>query len=197
MTSRLILASGSAVRARLLRDAGVPFEVMSSGVDEDAIKAAMTGEAARVIAHRLAVEKAMAVSADYADAHVIGADQILECDGRLFDKPADLGQAKGHLQVLRGRTHRLITVTVVVRGHDILWSHTEVPHLTMRDLRDTFITRYLARVGENALHSVGAYQLEGQGAQLFEHIDGDFFSILGLPLLPLLAFLRSQTVIEA
>ncbi len=195
MTTGLILASASVVRARLLENAGIPFEICASGVDESYIKQQRAGEKAQEIAMALAVAKAMDVARENADALVIGADQILECEGQLFDKPSDMAGARSHLQNLQGKTHRLLTAASVVREGETIWSHLETPALTMRHLTEGFIDDYLSDVGSAALTSVGAYQLEGRGAQLFDRIDGDFFSILGLPLLPLLAFLRDQSLL--
>lgn len=195
--SRLILASASRVRAVLLRQAGLDFEVAPAHADEAATKRAMAGADPMDIAQALAVIKARAISALHPDALVIGADQMLVCEGALFDKPADMADAAAHLRRLRGRTHHLCTAAAAVGNGAVLWRHTERPALAMRDFSDGFIGRYLEAVGEDALLSVGAYQLEGRGAQLFERVDGDFFSILGLPLLPLLGFLRHRNLIEA
>jgi len=195
--SPLVLASGSRVRATLLREAGLAFEVQPANVDESITKREMAGADPMAIAEALAAIKARAVSPSRQGVLVIGADQMLVCDGGLFDKPADLDEARGHLRRLRGRTHHLCTAAVAVRDGEVLWRHTERPELVMRPFSDGFIEDYLAAVGTDALLSVGAYQLEGRGAQLFERVTGDFFSILGLPLLPLLAFLRHQKLIEA
>lgn len=195
--TRLILASGSRVRATLLRQAGLEFEILPADVDESVTKRAMTGAEPMRIAEALASLKALEVSWRRPGPLVIGADQILVCDGVLFDKPTTMNEACGHLRRLRGRTHHLCTAAVVVRGGEVLWRHSERPELVMRPFSDGFIEDYLTAVGEDALLSVGAYQLEGRGAQLFERVSGDFFSILGLPLLPLLAFLRHRELIEA
>lgn len=192
----LILASASQVRARLLQGARVPFTVQASRVDEDQIKDALVGQGADAIAASLAEEKARAIAGDHGDDLIIGADQILECEGRLFDKPKDRAGAETHLRDLRGRTHRLITAAAVVRGPDLLWRTVAETRLTMRDVSDDFIDAYLNSVGDDALASVGAYRLEDMGAQLFSRIDGDYFSILGLPLLELLEFLRGQGILE-
>jgi septum formation protein len=196
-SARLILASASPVRARLLREAGLAFTVAVSGVDEKTIKESAAHSDIETLALRLAQAKAAAVSTLHPDAHVIGADQILECDGTLYDKPADLVAARSHLGRLRGRTHRLVTACTVFRGEKPLWEHIEAPKLTMRAFSDAFLDDYLALTGEKVTTSVGAYQLEHVGAQLFERIEGDYFAILGLPLLPLLSFLRQEGLVPA
>jgi len=192
----LILASASAVRARLLDGAGVAFEIVPSQVDEDEIKRAHGDIAVETLAMTLARAKAAEVAARRADALIIGADQILECDGRRFDKPKNRAEAAAHLRAFRGRAHRLVTACTIYRGRDEVWHHTSIPRLTMWNFDDAFIDEYLARAGDGVLTSVGAYQLEGLGAHLFENIEGDYFSILGLPLLPLLAFLRDCGLVK-
>lgn len=193
--AELILASGSAVRARLLADAGVRFLIETSGVDEDAVKAAAgDGVPPEELALELAAAKARAVSEKRAGALVVGADQMLECDGKLFDKPADMAAAAANLRQFSGRAHRLITACCLMRDGGILWESVETARLAMRDLSDEDIDAYLSRAGEDVLGSVGCYRLEGLGVQLFSDIDGDFFVILGLPLLALLARLREHGV---
>jgi septum formation protein len=127
---------------------------------------------------------------------VIGADQVLELDGERLTKPADMEEARRQLLRLSGRTHQLHSAIACARGGGILWQHSETAHLTMRKFSPAFVGHYLAAIGAGALNSVGAYQLEGRGIQLFDKVDGDYFGILGLPLLPLLAFLRSEGVLE-
>ncbi|MEN3975348.1 Maf family nucleotide pyrophosphatase [Emcibacter sp. SYSU 3D8] len=195
--NRLVLASGSRVRAALLRQAGLEFDTCAADVDEFVTKRQMAGADPMAVAEALAAIKAVAVSPAYPGAVVIGADQMLVCGDALFDKPANLDEARSHLRRLRGRTHHLCTATALVRDGEVLWRHSERPELVMRPFSDCFIETYLSAVGDDALLSVGAYQLEGRGAQLFERVSGDFFSILGLPLLPLLAFLRHRQLIEA
>jgi septum formation protein len=187
---RLILASGSAVRARLLTNAGLAFEVIPSTVDEDDIKQAHGDASVEDLAMILARAKAADVAARHPDALTIGADQILECGGKRFDKPKDRAEAASHLRAFRGRTHRLITACTIYRGAEEIWRHTTIPQLVMWAFDDAFIDAYLTRAGDGVLTSVGAYQLEGLGAHLFERIEGDYFSILGLPVLPLLSVLR-------
>ena len=197
MSDQLVLASGSVSRARMLRDAGVDCVIDPADVDEAAVKQDMLARAipATDIAMALAVEKAKTVSTRHPGAWVICADQMLACDGDLFDKPVDLTGAADHLRRLSGKEHLLLSAACVVKDGAICWSSLETPRLVMRVLDDVFIGDYLAAVGDDALLSVGAYQLEGRGAQLFDQVDGDFFSILGLPLLPLLAFLRAQDLL--
>ena len=191
----LILASGSAVRARLLANAGVRFRVETSGVDEDAVKASAGDDVPPAeIALHLAAAKARAVSEKRRGALVIGADQMLECEGKLFDKPAHMAAAAENLRQFSGRTHRLITACCLMRDGGTVWESVETARLTMRDLSDGEIGAYLSRAGEDVLGSVGCYRLEELGVQLFSDIDGDFFVILGLPLVALLARLREQGV---
>ena len=191
----LILASGSAVRARLLANAGVRFRIEASGVDESAVKAAAGEDVPPAeIALRLAAAKARAVSEKHGDALVIGADQMLECEGKLFDKPAHMAAAAENLRQFSGRTHRLITACCLMRDGGTVWESVETARLTMRDLSDGEIAAYLSAAGEDVLGSVGCYRLEELGVRLFSDIDGDFFVILGLPLVALLARLREQGV---
>ncbi|WP_374440040.1 nucleoside triphosphate pyrophosphatase [Stella sp.] len=182
----------------LLEAAGVAFEIVSSAVDEEEIKRSLRGAGADAAsaADALALAKARRVSQRYPGALVVGADQILECGGQWFDKPADMDHARAHLVALRGRTHVLATGVCVVRDGERLWHERARPALTMREFSDRFLDHYLALEGTAVLSSVGAYRLEGPGAQLFAAIAGDHFSILGLPLLPLLDFLRQHGVLE-
>jgi len=182
----------------LLKNAGVVFTAENSYVDEDTIKASLRAENATPenCAEVLAEMKAVKVSQKHPDALVIGGDQMLECEGRWFDKPVDLPTAREQLIALRGKKHRLLNSLVVAQGGQRIWHYANRAEITVRTFTDAFLDDYLAHVGENALHSVGGYQLEGPGSQLFTNIDGDFFSILGLPLLPLLGFLREHGVIK-
>lgn len=194
---RIVLASGSATRRVLLESAGVPFVVDTSPVDEDAVKQAMRAETdnpARV-AEVLAELKATKVASRHPGAIVIGADQMLECERVWFDKPADRAAARAQLCALRDKSHRLVSAVVAVRDGQRLWHHTEAATLTMRRFSDAFLDDYLDRAGAAVLSSVGAYQVEGLGAQLFRTIEGDHFTILGLPLLALLDFLRENGVL--
>lgn len=189
----LTLASQSATRAAIMRAAWIAFQVVSPDVDEAVAKRDLLveGAAPRAVAEALARMKAIVVSRDRAGL-VIGADQTLELDGELHDKAASLEEARERLTLLRGKTHALHTAVVVARDGASLWGHVETARLTMRAFSDGFLDGYLARAGAGVLTSVGGYQLEGEGAQLFEAIDGDYFSILGLPLIPLLGALRRE-----
>ena len=192
--SRLILASGSDVRAKLLNGAGLIFDIVPANLDEGALKKSQTGLDADTLAEVLAQAKAHAVSADVPDALVIGADQILDCEGRLYDKPVGEDGVRSHLRSLRGRAHRLISAVCVIESGAISWSNTAVATLTMRDFDDAYIEYYIQQAGPEVQSSVGAYRLEDVGVQLFQHIEGDYFTVLGLPLLPLLAFLRQRDI---
>ncbi len=194
---RVILASASRSRAAVLAAAGVPHRVEPAQIDEASVKRALQGEGALpfMVADTLAELKAKQVAQRYPDALVIGADQILECDGRLFDKPRGLAEARAHLLALRGRLHRLLGTVCVVRRAERLWHYNSIAEMDMRGFSDGFLDRYLAAAGERVCDTVGAYELEGLGAQLFAQIRGDFFAILGLPLLQLLDFLRQHDVV--
>ena len=192
----LILASKSTARRAVLAGAGVPFEAEASGVDEDAAKARLLAAGAdpRAVAEALAEEKAVAVSRNRAEL-VLGADQTLELDGRLYDKAETIDEARDRLKALRGRPHRLHSAMVVAEGGAVVWRETVTATLTMRDFSDAFLEAYLAAEGEHALGSVGCYRLEGSGVQLFADIEGDYFTILGLPLMGLLDLLRRRGVL--
>lgn len=198
MTQKIILASGSPFRRMLLADAGVPFEWQAPSVDERAVEATLadSGASPEDVASVLAEAKAVAVAEAAPDALIIGCDQTLSLDDEIFHKPKDMETARRHLLKLSGRTHHLNTAVVLVRGEDTLWRHVGVARMTMRQLDPGFIGRHLSRVGDKALQSVGAYQIEGEGIQLFERIEGDTFTIVGLPLLPLLAKLREFGAID-
>ncbi|GGG31894.1 Maf-like protein [Caldovatus sediminis] len=194
---RLVLASASPARRAVLAAAGLRFEVATAAVDEDAIKASARAEGIRPsdAALLLAEAKARRVAARDPEALVIGADQILVCEGRWFDKPADLEAARAQLRTLRGRTHELVTAVACWRQGERVWQHVAVPRLVMRDFSEAFLDAYLACEGEAVTGSVGAYRLEGLGVQLFSRIAGEHAAILGLPLLPLLEFLRGHGVL--
>jgi len=189
----LVLASGSAARRLMLEAVGLDFVVIPPGIDEAAAKEALHDRGLGPREQALALAERKALSVEHAGL-VIGADQMLAVGDDTFDKPRNLAEAREHLQRLRGRTHELATAVVVAKNNTILWRCLDTPKLAMRAFSDEFLDDYLARAGSHILQSVGAYQLEGRGAQLFESIEGDYFSILGLPLLPLLAFLREQGV---
>lgn len=195
---QIILASGSQTRADILTGAGVSFTQQNSGLDEDPVKkdAITRGETPQNMAQTLAFLKAELVSGQMQSALVIGADQVLVCEGKCFDKPETMAEARAHLEALRGKTHTLETAIAVVCDGRLIWHYESAPQLTMRDFSDEFLEDYLARVGPKVLWSVGAYQLEGPGIQLFEAIEGDYFSILGLQVLPLLEFLRAQGCVD-
>ncbi|WP_306251991.1 nucleoside triphosphate pyrophosphatase [Parvularcula sp. IMCC14364] len=188
----LILASKSKARRQLLENAGVSFEVADSHVDEDKIKQEMSGCPLIEIATSLAQAKALAVSSSNPSSYIIGADQILGLKGEGFDKPKSMDEATERLKHFSNKTHVLHTSLCIARENTIIWSCTDVPELKMRKLTDVEICTYLECAGENVLTSVGAYQLESYGIQLFEDIRGSYFSILGLPLLPLLRFLQKE-----
>ena len=197
MPKRVVLASASSSRAQILRGAGVQFDVDRAAVDEDAVKQSMRAEGAdaEAVAVTLAELKAMRVSPRHANALVIGADQILDCNGTWFDKPANLDHARAHLKALAGRSHELITAACVAINGSIVWHHVDRARLTMRELSDRFVDVYLADCGDSVLGSVGAYRVEDKGIQLFSRIEGSHFTILGLPLIPLLDFLRAHQVV--
>ena len=201
-TVPVILASASHIRSRILENSGVEHTCITSSVDEDEIKQSMKKDGADVesVAIALAEAKAWEVAGKLVAEHqpdvlVIGADQILECDGRWFNKPSDRKAAAETLRALRGRTHRLISAVTVFRGDECIWRYLESPGLTMRNFSEGFLEDYLNAAGSEILDSVGAYRLEGSGAQLFSRIDGDYFTILGLPLLALMEFLREVDVL--
>lgn len=196
MIPGVILASGSASRRALLAAAGVVAESVAPNVDEDAFRAAMRADAVPVRdqAMQLAEMKAIRVSQARAGL-VIGGDQMLALGDEAFDKPRDLAEAKNHLRRLSGKSHTLETAIVICEGGLPVWRHLSRPKLTMRTLSPGFIDTYAETCGDALLSTVGAYQLEGLGAQLFSRIEGDYFSILGLPLLPLLDYLRVRKVL--
>lgn len=194
---RLVLASASETRARVLAAAGVSFHRDPADVDEAAIKRACRarGDSAEEAALVLAESKARTVALRHPDRLVIGADQLLVSETEWLDKPATLDQARATLRQLRNRCHRLVSGMIVLRNEDVLCRHVEVAELTMRDYSDRFIDWYLEAAEDADLRVVGACRLEGLGAQAFERIDGDYFTILGLPLLPLLQLLRKEAVL--
>lgn len=194
---RLVLASASAARRALLEGAGLRFEARPAAVDEAAIKEAARaedippGDAAMMLADA----KAERIGRRDPAALVIGCDQLLVCEDAWFDKPADAAAARSQLAALRGRTHDLVTAVVCHRGGERIWQHLAVPRMTMRAFSDAFLDAYLEAEAAHVTQSVGAYRLEGPGVQLFARVQGDHSAILGLPLLPLLAFLRNHGVL--
>lgn len=198
-STQLVLASKSPYRAQLLKNVGLTVESQPSNVDERAVEAPLLkadlepGDVAEILAQA----KATNVSEKFPDAYVIGCDQTLSLEGELLHKPADMAQARHRLLQISGKTHQLNSAVVLVRNGEILWSHVEIARMKMRDLDPGFIGRHLAKVGDIALTSVGAYQIEAEGLQLFEEIKGDYFTIMGLPLLPLLSELRKRKLMDA
>jgi len=195
--TRLVLASKSAARAAMLRGAGLTIDLAAAPVDERALDEAWTreGRDPAAIARGLGEAKALAVSGDDPEATVIGADQTLALGSRRFSKPASLAEARDNLLALRGQTHHLHSGVALARGGALVFSTVASAAMTMRTFSEDFLEAYLASAGERVLGSVGCYQLESDGIQLFERISGDYFTILGMPLLPLLAALRAQGVI--
>lgn len=193
----LILASASTARAALLEAAGVEIAVEPARIDEAAVKAAMASEAAppRDLADTLAELKACRISLRRPGALVLGADQVLVAEGRVLDKPADMEEAAAQLRLLRGKTHLLLSAAVIARDGAPIWRHVGQARLAMRPFTDAFLARYLDEAGAEILSTVGCYQLEGIGSQLFARVDGDYFTVLGLPLLEVLGFLRAQGVL--
>lgn len=198
MAERLILASKSAARRTLLSNAGLQFEALSADIDERAIEAKLEASKASPldVAQHLAIEKAKSLSALYPDALVIGCDQTMSLGARVYHKPESMEEAASHLKSLSNAVHQLNSAVALVKNGQVIWHHLSSAHMHVRELSDDFIRKHLARVGEKALTSVGAYQLEGEGIQLFKQIEGDYFTILGLPLLPLLGQLRAMGVVN-
>lgn len=198
MSDAIVLASGSPFRRKMLEDAGLEIEVEKPQIDERAVEAAVanSGVGPEDLALILAEAKALEVSQDSPGALVIGTDQTLSLGDEVLHKPRDMEEARRRLLALSGRTHQLNSAVVLMRDGEVLWRHVGVARLTMRELDPGFIGRHLSHVGEKALSSVGAYQIEGEGIQLFETIEGDHFTIVGMPLLPLLAKLREMQAID-
>ncbi|GBQ27652.1 septum formation inhibitor nucleotide-binding protein Maf [Acetobacter estunensis NRIC 0472] len=195
---RLILASGSVARQALLKASGLPFAVCPAQVEEGPVRdhGKASRQSAQTVALELAQAKALAVSGDHPGALVIGADQMLSCDGVWFEKPLTYAAARGQLVALRGRTHHLHSAVVLCRDGHILWRHVSTPTLTMRHFSDAVMETCLAADGGACLHCVGSYRLEGPGIQFFERIEGTHDALLGLPMLPLLAALRDMEMLR-
>jgi septum formation protein len=188
----LLLASRSKVRRSLLVAAGIPVEVRAADVDERALEAAVPGGEPAAVAALLAREKALSVGRGDPNRLVLGADQVLALDGTLFAKPPDRAAALAQLRALRGHIHALYSAVACLQKDAVVFEHVSVARLTMRPVSDRFLDAYLDAAGHAATESVGGYQLEGLGSQLFERVDGDYFAILGLPLLEVLDFLRRR-----
>ena len=199
MTPQLILASSSAIRQQLLQRAGVVFDVETPRIDEDAIRAAMQAEQAtpRDVADALAEFKAAKVAQKYPNGVVIGCDQVLEIEQRILAKPESPEDAGAQLRALSGQSHRLLSAIVVFENARPVWRNVGTVRLTMRDLSDTYIDDYIARNWESIRHSVGCYKLEEEGARLFTRIEGDYFTVLGLPLLELLSWLTLKGILRS
>jgi len=195
----LVLASGSATRRAMLSACGLEFDAMVPGVDEDTVKESLraAGAGPRELAETLAELKAQRVSTKRPGALVIGCDQTLDCNGISFDKPPDLDHARAQLTALSGKTHVLHSAVCVCLNGSRIWHHNAQAKMTMRSLSPEFVNWYCAQAGDVVLGSVGAYQLEGLGVHLFSKVDGDHFTVLGLPLFPLLDFLRGRGAIPA
>lgn len=198
MSDAIVLASGSPFRRKMLEDAGLAIEVEKPQIDERAVEAAVanSGVGPEDLALILAEAKALEISQDRPGALVIGTDQTLSVGDEVLHKPRDMEEARRRLLALSGKAHQLNSAVVLMRDGEVLWRHVGVARLTMRELDPGFIGRHLSRVGERALSSVGAYQIEGEGIQLFKAIEGDHFTIVGMPLLPLLAKLREMQAID-
>jgi septum formation protein len=195
--TRLILASGSTSRAKILQDAGVDFDVIPAHVDEETVKDSMLAakQSHRAVADALAELKAQRVSSSHPQDFVIGADLVLSFEGALVSKCGALAEARALLSRLRGKSHELFSAVVLAKGGSPIWRHVSKATLTMHDFSDAVLDRHLETGGESLLSGVGCYRLEDSGAQLFARVDGDYFAILGLPLIPLLSALREQGVI--
>lgn len=196
MAPRLVLASASPFRKALLENAGLTFDVEPAQIDERAVEAPLADLTPEDVASVLAEAKAQDVSSRNPGAIVIGSDQTLSLEGEIYHKVATMDQARRRLLGLSGRTHSLNSAVVLARDGETIWRHISVAQMTMRDLDPGFVGRHLANVGERVFSSVGAYQFEGKGIQLFERIEGDYFTIIGLPLLPLLSELRELGAID-
>lgn len=197
----LILASGSRIRRSLLQSAGISFTVAPADLDESAIRNQMKSKPGSTepsdVAAALASAKAKAISRENPDALVIGADQILALGERVYEKPKDITTARENLMALRAQTHQLYSAVALGESGEIVWSEVARADLMVRAFSDEFLDEYLARLGDGALESVGGYHLEGLGIQLFDHIEGDYFTVLGLPMLPLIKELRHRKVVLA
>ena len=197
--TRLILASSSKARHSMLTNAGVDCEAIASMIDEDGYKQSMKAEGASAaeVAETLAEMKALRMYRQQPDGIVIAADQMLECNGIWFDKPRDRDNTRAQLRALRGKTHQLVSAAVIYKEGSRIWGTIDTAHLTVRNFTDEWLENYLDTVGDEIYNCVGGYQLEGIGAQLFTEVRGDYFTVLGLPLLPLIGFLRDHGILKA
>lgn len=196
---KLILASASRTRREILQNAGIDFDVVPADINEEKIKQDMVraDKIPQDIAERLAFEKAALVSEKYPGCFILGADQILVCAGEIYSKASSMEEARQNLKTFRNRNHMLVTSLVLVKGGTEVWRTTDTPCLVMRDFSDAFLEDYLEKAGEDILSSVGCYFLEGTGLQLFSRIDGNYFSILGLPVINLLEKLRQLNILSS
>ena len=199
MTAKLVLASGSSIRRQLLENAGVPVDVSVARIDEDTIKDSLLAEgaSAREVADALAEGKARRVALRQPDDYVLGCDQVLSFKGKLISKCATAEEARSLLSELRGERHMLLSAAVIFREGRPVWRHIGEVRLTMADFSDAYLDDYLSRNWPDVQDAIGCYKLESEGARLFSRIDGDYFNVLGLPLLPLLAYLSQRGVIAS
>ena len=191
----ILLASKSPTRAKLLKNAGIPFQAVSHGVDEEEIKMSMLSNKPKEVAIKLSELKALKVSASNPNLFVIGSDQVLDHKGKLFSKALDKKEAEEQLQTLSGQEHTLITSTIVAKNNSVVWRYLNESKMKMRDLSDQVITKYISEVEEETLNIVGVYAIEKEGIKLFESISGDVFSIQGLSMLPLVQFLSDNKIL--
>lgn len=197
MSKPLILASKSASRRAMLDAADVAYQSIPADIDERAVEAGLAGAEPSDVAEALAVAKAAAVAALYPQVLVLGSDSLVVCDGRRFDKPQSRAEAGAHLRFFSGKVMELHSAAALVKDGGCLWSHAALARLHVRDLSDEFIEHYLGLEWPAIGHTVGAFRIEGPGVQLFETIEGDQFTVLGMPLLPLLGALREEGVLIA